>query len=133
MTGNTITVTTGGQISIRLGGAKGDTGSQGVQGIQGVQGVQGVQGNQGIQGIQGDPGVNDANWTYEIPTGTKNGTNKSFTLAHAPVFIPLVFWGSAGGAAAMLYGTDFTYSGTTLTTITFAPDTADYFFVYYLY
>lgn len=70
----------------------------------------------------------------EVPTGTKDGANQTFTLAYAPVDVPQVYFGSSGGSARMKHNTDFTYSGLTLNLITFAPHTADgdIFFVDYL-
>lgn len=76
----------------------------------------------GEVGSQGDPGGEANHWSIqEIPSGTRNGINQTFTLAHTPV-----------GAVAIKFNgreyqnsVDYTNSGTTLTLITFAPDDAD--------
>ena len=71
----------------------------------------------------------------EVPDGTKNGTNKTFTLDHTPVGAVAIFYGDVGGCTRMRYGTNFTVSGTTITLITFAPNDADgdVFFASYNY
>ena len=80
----------------------------------------------GSQGPQGNPGAGYTNIVYdEVPSGTKNGSNKTFTLAHAPANNKgQLFFGSAGGCVALLLGTDYTISGTTLTYTTIAPNAA---------
>jgi hypothetical protein len=64
-----------------------------------------------------------------------DGSNKSFTVAHTPTGLIEIWWGSGLGAAYMKYGTDYTYSGTAITLITFAPDAAqgEYMLVRYPY
>ncbi|MCK9571474.1 hypothetical protein M0R72_21170 [Candidatus Pacearchaeota archaeon] len=71
----------------------------------------------------------------EIPNGTRNGTNKTFTLDHTPVGRVAVYYGDENGTVRMAYGTNFTVSGTTITLITFAPNDAlgDIFFADYNY
>lgn len=79
----------------------------------------------GPQGVQGDPGGEANHWAIqETPTGTMDGSNKSFTLAHTPTGMVELWWGSGLGLAYMVYGVDYTYSGTAVTLITFAPDAA---------
>lgn len=63
-------------------------------------------------------------WTTgEVPSGTMNGINKVFTLAHTPVTgITLIY-----NNATQFYTTDYTLSGTTITLgagVT-APNTAN--------
>jgi hypothetical protein len=96
----------------------------------------GSDGAQGAQGAQGDPGGDANHWAIqEVPTGTMDGSNKSFTVAHTPTGLIEIWWGSGLGAAYMKYGTDYTYSGTAITLITFAPDAAqgEYMLVRYPY
>lgn len=61
--------------------------------------------------------------TGEIPSGTMNGVNKTFTIAHTPTSgITLIY-----NNATQFYGTDYTLSGTTITLgagVT-APNTAN--------
>lgn len=71
---------------------------------------------------KGNPGGETGYWAIqEIPSGTRNGVNQTFTLAHTPV----------GPVAIKFNGreyqnsVDYTNSGTALTLITFAPDDAD--------
>ena len=79
----------------------------------------------GPQGIQGDPGGDANHWAIqETPTGTMDGSNKSFTVAHTPTGVVELWWGSGLGLVYMVYGVDYTYSGTAVTLITFAPDAA---------
>lgn len=88
----------------------------------------------GKEGPQGDPGDPNVSWAIqEVPSGTKNGINKSFTLAHTPVGIVEIYWGSGLGCAYMVYNVDYTYSGKALTLTTFAPESTDYFVVRYPY
>lgn len=84
-----------------------------------------------LGGIPG-PRAADLSWSIqEVPTGTKNGSNKAFTLAHTPVgTVSVVFNG-----LEYQNGVDYSDSGTTLTLITFAPNDAesDKFWVTYPY
>lgn len=78
------------------------------------------------KGAQGEPGGDSNNWAIqETPSGSQNGSNKSFTLAHTPTGVVEVMFGSGGGAAYMINGIDYTYTGTDLTLITFAPNVAE--------
>jgi hypothetical protein len=79
----------------------------------------------GIIGLQGPSGGVANHLAYEEPAGTKDGVNKDFTLAHTPTGPVLLFYGSAGSLALMLYGDAFSNVLTALTTITFAPNTAE--------
>lgn len=54
----------------------------------------------------------------EVPSGTINGTNKSFTLSHAPKFL-LLFW---DGLECRSTSVDYSISGTTITFVN-APET----------
>lgn len=86
----------------------------------------GPAGTNGTNGAPGAPGGDANHWaTQETPSGTKDGANKSFTLAHTPTGMVEVFWGSGLGLAYMVYGEDYNYSGTALTLITFAPNAAE--------
>ena len=101
-------------------------------GPTGETGATGPTGPQGEVGAQGPPGGDANHWAIqEVPTGTQNGTNKSFTLAHAPA-----------GAVRITYNgieyqdtVDYYYVGTALTLIPFAPNAAegDRFWVTYPY
>lgn len=86
-----------------------------------------------IGGHKGDTGAGGTWAMFQVPTGTKNGSNQSFTLPYAPLVAPMLFWGSTGGDAAMLYGTDYTYSSTTLTLLTFVPEEFDRFYCHILH
>lgn len=93
-------------------------------------------GDRGYQGIQGDPGGDANHWAIqETPSGTQDGSNQSFTLAHTPTGIVEVMWGAGLGLAYMVDGVDYTHSGTALTLITFAPNAGDgdYLLVRYPY
>ena len=79
-----------------------------------------------------DADENMWNWsTQEAPTGTKNGSNKTFTLAHEPVGDIIVHFNGLEYQNAV----DYSNSGTALTLITFAPNDAegDKFWVTYPY
>lgn len=79
----------------------------------------------GEVGATGAPGGDANHWAIqETPTGTMDGSNKSFTVAHTPTGIVELWWGSGLGLVYMVYGVDYTYSGTAVTLITFAPDAA---------
>ena len=67
----------------------------------------------GPQGIKGDPGVANANQSVEAPSGTMNGSNQTFTLAHTPAGNIQLFYG--GIMLREGVGYDFTISGTTIT------------------
>ena len=76
----------------------------------------------GPQGIKGDPGGEVGNWAIqEVPAGTRNGVNKSFTLANTPIGPVSVKFNMLEYQNAI----DYTNSGTTLTLISFAPNDAD--------
>lgn len=85
-----------------------------------------------ISGTPGDGSVNDPAWSGtetgvvtpeadytvtgaidEVPTGTKNGSNKVFTLSNTPVAIDKVYVELRG--TLLTPTTDFTLSGATLT------------------
>jgi hypothetical protein len=61
----------------------------------------------------------------ETPTGTIDGVNVTFALAHSPSpaasLIGYVRQGGAGAFLPLVYGIDFTLSGSTVT-MTTAPD-----------
>lgn len=82
----------------------------------------------GIPGPKGD----GLSWAIqEVPTGAQNGSNKTFTLAQSPSgTVSVVFNGLEYQS-----GVDYTATGTTLTLIAFAPNTAegDRFWVTYPY
>lgn len=60
----------------------------------------------------------------EVPTGTINSSNVTFTLLYAPIgnVTGVVRQGGGGAFLPLVLGTDFTVSGTTVT-MTLAPDT----------
>lgn len=71
------------------------------------------------KGAQGDPGGEVGNWAIqEIPSGTQNGSNKDFTLAQTPAGAVSVFY----NGLLQRNTVDYSYSGTALTLITFAPN-----------
>jgi hypothetical protein len=87
-------------------------------------------GERGYQGIQGDPGGEIGVWAIqEVPSGTQDGSNKSFTLAHTPAGVVAVIY----NGLEMMNGVDYSYLGTALTLVEFAPSAAlgDRFFVRY--
>lgn len=63
----------------------------------------------------------------EVPSGTKNGTNKDFTLANTPVTGTVKFYKNG---LRMTPTVDFTVSGTTVTLVK-APKSADTLLVDY--
>lgn len=77
-------------------------------------------------GLQGDPGTGGGDAVTlvfnETPTGTVNGSNAVFTLAHTPVAGVLVSLN--GLVQAPGAGRDYTVSGQTLTFST-PPETGD--------
>ena len=76
----------------------------------------------GEVGPQGDPGGDANHWaTQEIPSGTQNGINKAFTLEQTPTGVVSVFYNGLMQKNTV----DYSYSGTALTLITFAPDASD--------
>lgn len=73
-----------------------------------------------------DIGQYGTRWSiHETPSGTMNGTNQTFTLAHTPINTVELYWGSGLGLAYMTHGVDYTVSGTTITLITFAPNSGN--------
>jgi hypothetical protein len=67
----------------------------------------------GPQGIKGDAGTAATNQSVEAPSGTMNGSNQTFTLAHTPAGNIQLFYG--GLMLREGVGYDFTISGTTIT------------------
>ena len=67
----------------------------------------------GPQGIKGDAGVAATNQAIEAPSGTMNGSNQTFTLAHTPAGNIQLFYG--GIMLREGSGYDFTISGVTIT------------------
>ena len=65
----------------------------------------------------------------ETPTGAVNGSNTSFTLANSPVAGTLILY---EGGKRLLLTTDFTLSGSTITT-TYAPPSGSYLRADYRY
>lgn len=57
----------------------------------------------------------------EVPSGTKNGSNKTFTLAHTPSNVVFLF---LNGQYLVGGGTDYTRTGTSIT-MTVAPLSSD--------
>lgn len=67
----------------------------------------------------------------EIPAGTKNGSNPTFTLAHTPIGeIQLTYQGMVLAPGA---GNDYTLSGSTITMLTYFPNTGENFLAFYAY
>lgn len=67
----------------------------------------------GIMGPKGDAGIAATNQSVERPSGTMDGSNQTFTLAHTPAGNILLLYG--GIALTEGVGYDFTVSGTTIT------------------
>ena len=67
----------------------------------------------GPQGLKGDAGIAATNQSVEAPSGTMNGSNQTFTLAHTPAGNIQLFYG--GIMLREGVGYDFTISGTTIT------------------
>lgn len=67
----------------------------------------------GPQGVKGDAGIAATNQSVEAPSGTMNGSNQTFTLAHTPAGNIQLFYG--GIMLREGSGYDFTISGTTVT------------------
>lgn len=67
----------------------------------------------GPQGLKGDAGIAAANQSIEEPSGTMDGSNQTFTLAHTPAGNIQLFYG--GIMLREGVGYDFTVSGTTIT------------------
>ena len=82
-------------------------------------------------GPQGAPGVGVTPVLQEVPTGTQNGINQTFTLAHPPTGIVMVYFNGREYQDT----TDYSVSGTTLTLTAFAPNSSegDRFWVNYYY
>ena len=70
------------------------------------------------------------NFAQEIPTGTVNGSNTSFTLAHTPASTASVEIRLDG--IVLLQTTDYTQSGATITFVT-APSTGQVVSAYYTF
>jgi hypothetical protein len=85
------------------------------------------------QGIQSDwtilspvvaSGSTSLHWAYnETPSGTINGTNVTFTLAHTPN--PANSLKLFLNGYQLVYGVDFTLSGSTITMVNIIPKTGD--------
>ena len=67
----------------------------------------------GLQGAKGDAGVAATNQSVEAPSGTMDGSNQTFTLAHTPAGNIQLFYG--GIMLREGVGYDFTISGVTIT------------------
>ena len=67
----------------------------------------------GLQGPKGDAGVAATNQSVEAPSGTMDGSNQTFTLAHTPAGNIQLFY--SGIMLREGAGHDFTISGTTIT------------------
>lgn len=88
----------------------------------------------GLVGAQGDPGGEAKHWELqEVPTGTKDGANKSFTLDHTPTGQVVVVFNHVEYQDTI----DYSHSGTALTIISddIVPNDAegDRFWVRYPY
>ena len=99
--------------------------------IIGPTGATGETGLTGLQGPKGDPGTGATNWSMESPSGTKNGSNKTFTLLHVPAGNILLFFG--GQALTEGATDDFTIVDDTITLITIAPESDERLMAYYPY
>lgn len=93
-----------------------------------------AQGAKGAKGEKGDPGGEASHWTLqEVPTGTRDGVNKSFTLDHTPTGQVVVVFNHVEYQDTI----DYSHSGTALTIISddIVPNDAegDRFWVRYPY
>lgn len=91
-------------------------------GTQGPQGIPGAQGPQGLPGSAADL-IAD-----EVPTGTINGSNATFTTAHN--FLPASIEVSINGIAQRR-GMDYTTIGTNTIHFTDSPESGDFISVDY--
>ena len=64
----------------------------------------------------------------EVPTGIKNGANRNFTLAHAPLFLVLVW-----GGIVQSQGVDYTIVGDDLLLLRDGPLADDVFTASYIW
>jgi len=99
--------------------------------IIGPTGATGATGSTGLQGPKGDPGTAATNWSMESPSGTKDGSNQTFTLLHVPAGNILLFYG--GQALTEGATDDFTIVDDTITLITIAPESDERLMAYYAY
>lgn len=100
--------------------------------IAGPPGPTGPAGADGLQGQKSDAGVAASNESVEVPSGTMNGTNQTFTLAHTPAGNIKLFWN--GSMMREGTGYDFTISGTTITLLgTNKPNVGDNLIAVYVY
>lgn len=70
------------------------------------------------------------NFEYEVPSGTINGTNTTFTLSQSPS--PVLSLDLSLDGVRLLQNTDYTLSGSTITMV-FAPYTSQTLFAEYQY
>lgn len=112
-------------------GAAGSNGAQGNQGAAGAQGNQGFQGAAGAQGSQGNQGTagNGTIVFSEVPSGSINSSNTSFTTASSMVSNSLIVY--LNGQRLTGGGVDFTQGAGTAFTMTIAPTTGDTLIVDY--
>ncbi len=82
--------------------------------IVGPTGPTGATGATGLQGPKGDAATGATNWSFnETPSGTMNGTNQTFTLAHTPAGQIMLAWN--GVVLKEGAGCSFTISSATIT------------------
>lgn len=100
--------------------------------IVGPKGDTGAIGATGFQGPKGDAGVAATNQSIETPSGTMNGSNQVFTLAHTPAGNIGLFWN--GVILKEGVGYDFTITDVTITLLgTNIPELGDNLIAMYLY
>lgn len=100
--------------------------------IVGPDGAPGPTGPTGLQGPKGDAGVAASNQSIETPSGTMNGSNQTFTLAHTPAGNIMLFLDGVMRKEGVGY--DFTISGTTITLLgTLKPELGDNLVAAYFY
>ncbi len=108
----------------------GDTTSVSQTFTGGGGGIPGPPGPAGPPGPQGIPGTSAAaNIVQEIPTGTLNSTNTTFTLSQIPLTGSLILQLNGVTQAP---GIEFLLSGSTITYL-FAPKASDWHLVQYFY
>lgn len=80
----------------------------------------------GPRGVQGSAG-SGINWVDgEVPAGLKNGSNRLYALAHAPLFLTLVWNGMV-----QTEGVDFSIVGLNITLLRDGPAADDVFSAFY--
>jgi hypothetical protein len=90
--------------------------------VQGAPGPAGANGAPGAKGDDGAPGDTTNSRFGALPSGTKNGINKTFTLPDTPLSSKIaLYW----LGQRQTPNVDYSVTGNTITLITFAPASGD--------